>query len=109
MSLNGRATFNDESSVEPRWPIEIEVLNEPRIKHINASSMEPELFYKPSSPSLIGHRCEPFAYSLLGTNQGSVLRTSDDSPSRTVFNYNPESSGYVRRTRRAASDDRCLL
>ena len=46
--LNGRGP-NDECSFEPRWPIEIEVLNEPRIKHIDTAPKEPELFHKSSS------------------------------------------------------------
>jgi hypothetical protein len=39
---------NDENSFEPRWPIEIEVLTDPRVKHIDAPPKQPELFYKPS-------------------------------------------------------------
>jgi hypothetical protein len=46
--LNFRTPQADDNSFEPRWPIEIEVLAEARIKHIHVSPKRPEHFYKSS-------------------------------------------------------------
>ncbi|CAF3989111.1 unnamed protein product [Rotaria magnacalcarata] len=80
---------NDDNSFEPRWPIEIEVLTESRIKHINAPPKHPELFYKPT-PS---HT--PF------------VRSFDENNGRVVFNYCPETCGYFMRSRIGGNRDGC--
>ncbi|CAF3587047.1 unnamed protein product [Rotaria sordida] len=80
---------NDENSFEPRWPIEIEVLTEPRVKHINVSPKQPELFYKPTTDHM------PF------------VRSYDENNGRIVFNYNPETCGYFIRSRIGGNREGC--
>ncbi|CAF0864478.1 unnamed protein product [Adineta ricciae] len=87
--LNPRGASNDDSSFEPRWPIEIEVLNEPRIRHINVPPIHPELFYKPT------------------TDHGPYVRSFDENNGRTVFNYNPETCGYFVRSRIGGNREGC--
>ncbi|UJR35501.1 hypothetical protein I4U23_028255 [Adineta vaga] len=87
--LNTRGGLNDESSSEPRWPIEIEVLNEPRIRHINTSPAQPELFYKST------------------TDHGPFVRSFDENNGRVVFNYNPETCGYFVRSRIGGNREGC--
>ncbi|CAF0791652.1 unnamed protein product [Rotaria sordida] len=87
--LNCRGGANDDYSFEPRWPMEVEVLNEPRIKHINISPMQPEVFYKPT------------------TNYGPSIRSGGENIGRSVFNYNPESCGYFIRSRIGGNREGC--
>ncbi|CAF1633061.1 unnamed protein product, partial [Adineta ricciae] len=87
--LNPRGASNDDSSFEPRWPIEIEVLNEPRIRHINVPPIHPELFYKPT------------------TDHGPYVRSFGENNGRTVFNYNPETCGYFVRSRIGGNREGC--
>ncbi|CAF3391299.1 unnamed protein product [Rotaria sp. Silwood1] len=87
-SLNVRGQ-NDEGSFEPRWPIEIEVLTEGRVKHINVPPQQPELFYKPTT----GHM--PF------------VRSYDENNGRVVFNYSPETCGYFIRSRIGGNREGC--
>ncbi|CAF1121372.1 unnamed protein product [Adineta steineri] len=88
-NLNPRVTSNEESSFEPRWPSEIEVLNEPRIKHINIPPSQPEYFYKPT------------------TDHGPFVRSFDENNGRIVYNYNPETSGYFVRSRVGGNREGC--
>ncbi|CAF4265322.1 unnamed protein product [Adineta steineri] len=88
-NLNPRVTSNEESSFEPRWPSEIEVLNEPRIKHINIPSSQPEYFYKST------------------TSHGPFVRSFDENNGRIVYNYNPETSGYFVRSRVGGNREGC--
>ncbi|CAF0721396.1 unnamed protein product [Didymodactylos carnosus] len=81
----------DENSNEPRWPIEIEVLPEARVKHIFTSPTQPELFYKPMS----NHNHMPF------------VRSADEANSRVVFKYNPETCGYFIRSRIGGNREGC--
>ncbi|CAF0922129.1 unnamed protein product [Rotaria sordida] len=87
--LNCRGGANDDYSFEPRWPMEVEVLNEPRIKHINISPIQPEVFYKPT------------------TNYGPSIRSGGENIGRSVFNYNPESCGYFIRSRIGGNREGC--
>ncbi|CAF2534220.1 unnamed protein product [Rotaria sp. Silwood2] len=87
--LNCRGGPNDDYSFEPRWPMEVEVLTEPRIKHISISPMQPEAFYKPT------------------TNHGPFIRSGDENNGRVVFNYNPESCGYFIRSRIGGNREGC--
>ncbi|CAF3908164.1 unnamed protein product [Rotaria sp. Silwood2] len=86
LTLRGQ---NDEGSFEPRWPIEIEVLAEGRVKHINAPPKQPELFYKPTT----GHM--PF------------VRSYDENNGRIVFSYTPETCGYFVRSRIGGNREGC--
>ncbi|CAF3355299.1 unnamed protein product [Rotaria sp. Silwood1] len=87
--LNCRSGPNDDYSFEPRWPMEVEVLNEPRIKHISVSPTQAESFYKPT------------------TNHGPFIRSCDENNGRVVFNYNPESCGYFIRSRIGGNREGC--
>ncbi|UJR10439.1 hypothetical protein I4U23_014643 [Adineta vaga] len=81
---------NDESSFDPRWPIEIEVLPESRVRHINVVPKQHEPFYKST-----GHNHMPF------------VRSVNEDIGRIVFNYNPETCGYYARSRIGGNRDGC--
>ncbi|CAF3828529.1 unnamed protein product [Rotaria magnacalcarata] len=87
--FNSRGGVNDDGSFEPRWPIEVEVLNEPRIKHISTSPAQPEIFFKPIS------------------NTGPAVRSNDENISRIVYNYSPEGCGYFIRSRIGGNREGC--
>ncbi|CAF3671099.1 unnamed protein product, partial [Adineta steineri] len=81
---------NDESSFEPRWPTEIEVLPESRVRHIDVQPKQPELFNKPNPKDHMPY-----------------VRSADEDNGRTVFNYNPETCGYYMRSRIGGNRDGC--
>ncbi|CAF1138870.1 unnamed protein product [Adineta ricciae] len=81
---------NDDSSFEPRWPIEIEVLSDSRVRHINVVPKQPEPFYKST-----------------GRDHMPSVRSIDEKFGRVVFNYNPETCGYFVRSRIGGNRDGC--
>ncbi|CAF3429627.1 unnamed protein product [Rotaria socialis] len=87
--FNSRGGINDDGSFEPRWPIEVEVLNEPRIKHISTSPAQPEIFFKPM------------------TNTGPAVRSNDENIRRIVYDYSPEGCGYFIRSRIGGNREGC--
>ena len=101
-SLNVRSVPSDDNSFEPRWPIEMEVLSEARVKHLDAPPQQAEPFHTSSSFSLPVHN--PATMKSVSANSHTpFVRSFDENNGRVVFDYRPETCGYVRR-----GLDRCL-
>ena len=49
--MNARNVPSDDNSFEPRWPIEMEVLSDARVKHLDAPPEQAEPFHTSSSLS----------------------------------------------------------
>lgn len=93
--LNFRGSTFDDSSFEPRWPVEIEVLPESRVKHINVIPEQPETFYQPSSFQLDRFSIDRLFDLFLATNFAPFIRSYDENNGRTVFYYEPQTAGHV--------------